>query len=195
MLYEDEQGSRQEFLRLLAEQGEEPAFVTRRRRLDAELEQLRWTCQTQRRELLHGPRLHLRKLASILRGHWKGLSHYLAQSDDWRTFQSLHETWNQDSPPPPWSDQSGWWESPARPLRDLHRSVERFNRSWNSYLAKFDLHPINQRISDYNEFYVLEKACAFGREDIARRGFEPFQPMTIQSLLVEFPEIVLPAAR
>ncbi|QDV87094.1 hypothetical protein [Planctomycetes bacterium TBK1r] len=189
------EGSRAEFLQMLAEQGEEPAFITRHRRLDAAMEQLRWACRTHRQTLLRGPRLHLRKIASMIRGDWSKLSPCLASPSQWRVFASLHEEWNRNSPTPAWANQGLWFDRLDRPLRELRRSVDRFNRDWQSHLDTFDLKPINQMIAGFNDYYVLEKACAFGSEDIASRGFDPVPPVTPQSLLDEFPLVELPALR
>ncbi|WP_145389507.1 hypothetical protein [Stieleria neptunia] len=190
----DNEGSREEFLRMLADQGEEPAFVTRGRRLDAAREQLRWACQTHRQTLLRGPSLHLRKIAAMIHGDWSKLAPYLASPSQWRLVASFHENWNRHAPPP-WANQGLWAQRLDRPLRQLRDSIDRFNRAWQGHLDGFDLEPINQTIADFNQYYVLEKACAFGREDIARRGFEPIPPVTRQSLLDEFPLVELPALR
>ncbi|QEF97399.1 hypothetical protein Mal15_14390 [Stieleria maiorica] len=191
----DYEGSRDEFIRMLAEQGEEPAFITRRRRLDAAIEQLRWTCQTHRQTLLRGPQLHLRKIATMIDGDWSRLASRLAVPIQWRVYASLHETINADSQPPAWANQGLWAVPIDRPLRDLARSVDRFNRDWEGYLNRFDLDPINQTIADFNEYYVLEKACALGREDLARLGFQPMSLLTPASLQAEFPTVELPRLR
>lgn len=192
MLYEDFEGSRGEFLKLLAEQGEEPAFVRRSRGLEATLEGLRRECQNQRRVMLHGPRLHLRMISGTLDGQWQRVGEFLKNPAQWQVFEKLMEDWNQDSPQPKWSGVGQIHQIGTRSMREFYQSVERFNAMWTRFLQGFDLDPINRVIDGYNQHYVLEKSCAFGSESLAQKGFEPREPITIETLFNDFPTIELP---
>ena len=191
----DDAGSRQEFLQLLAQQGEEPAFVRRQRRLDAMRQQLRWELRLQYAELLKGPRIQLRRIEAIVGGHWSRLGPHLLPRDDWQRLHKLHREFNAITPPPPWASDLIWNRRPARLLHELRESLIRFNRKWIAHVKVVDLDPVNQLIKDYNRFFVLEKACAFGSEDIARRGFTPATPLTPETLLSELPTIHPPQLR
>ncbi|MCO8122314.1 hypothetical protein NHH03_11235 [Stieleria sp. TO1_6] len=195
MLYEDHEGSRAEFLRLLAENGEEPAFVIRRRKTDSAVSCFFEECHRQQVEMLYGPRLQLRQLESAIGGDWRRLSPHLVADDSWKRLRQLHQTFDSDSPPPAWASYNRWSGQPAKSLRQFYQSVQRFNSDWCRYLNHLDRSSINQIIRDFNDYYLLEKSCAMGREDLAARGFEPLQPITAESLLCKFPTVELPGLR
>ena len=75
----------------------------------------------------------------------------------------------------------------ARPLSDLARSFSRFNARWLAFVRELDLAPLNKLREDYNRYYLLEKECALWSSRIARMGFVPKRPATIEDVLEEFP--------
>jgi hypothetical protein len=81
-------------------------------------------------------------------------------------------------------------------LADLEQSIERFNRRWLAVVRAADLSDVNQRRDEYNRWYVLEKECAVGSVRVARQGFQPLPPITVDDLLAWFPLLptVLPAS-
>ena len=66
-----------------------------------------------------------------------------------------------------------WLPRPRKVLTEIHHAVERFNERWGQLLDVVDVSPINQRIDEYNEHYLLEKECAFRSPRAAARGFQP----------------------
>ena len=85
-----------------------------------------------------------------------------------------------------------WLPKPRKVLGEIHREVDRFNGRWQQLLAIVDLSPINQRIDEYNEHYLLEKECAFRSPCAAARGFQPLEhvgPDWLQSLFPTLPNI------
>jgi hypothetical protein len=77
----------------------------------------------------------------------------------------------------------------------LHRfleSAERFNRHWREFIERVDLEGVNKLRRDYNQFYVLEKACAFGNERVTA-GFEPLEMIDGAYLYERFPLLTLPS--
>ena len=133
MLYEDYEGSRAEFLKLLAERGEEPAFLRRSRGVDSAISQLERECLACRKDMLRGPRLHLRKLAVLLHSNWKGLTPYLVDGARWVVFEQLFAECNGQKELPSWS-QAAWGGSIKVTLREVYHSVARFNQAWQQYL-------------------------------------------------------------
>ena len=55
-----------------------------------------------------------------------------------------------------------------------------------------DLESVNQPRRDFNQYYVLEKACAFGSEHGAE-GFEPLGMIDGAYLYQRYPLLVLPS--
>ena len=78
----DYEGSRSEFLKLLAEMGEEPAFIARPLAPGDALEALLQACEAKRNELLKWPKFHLAALAQRVRGDWSRLGSLLAGPED-----------------------------------------------------------------------------------------------------------------
>ena len=191
MLYETDEGSRQEFLRLLAEQGEEPAFLRRARGLTAALENLDRKLTRERLAMLHGPRLHLRTIAVAVHQDWTKLKPYLRNPARAVDFEFWFEQWNRDMPVPDWAGKHRLVKNLNRPLRDLNASIQRFNKDWIPFLIRYDLTPVNEVIQGYNDYFVLEKACAFGNESLAKKGFERVDEVTHEMILKKFPAIEL----
>src|SRR5688500_7018169 len=70
----DYEGSRGEFLKLLVEMGEEPAFLARARALQIALDAFLHSCQAKHEELLKWPKLQLSILAHQIHGDWSRLN-------------------------------------------------------------------------------------------------------------------------
>jgi hypothetical protein len=185
-LMSDYEGSRDEFLRLLAEFGEEPAFLARARAPEIALEALMRDCNAHREQLLEGPRVHLSALATQVSGNWGRLATLLAEPDEAGLLEELHTQLNARK-----SVRPDWLTTDKILLRRFHESAQRFNRSWQNYLHHLDLEPVNQPRREYNEFYVLEKACAFLSERVTDE-FEPLTLIDVAYLLQRFPVLKLP---
>jgi len=82
-----------------------------------------------------------------------------------------------------------------RSLRELNESLEHFNERWQAFLSKVDLTAVNEMRDGYNRYYVLEKECAVRSARIARQGFIPLEPLTIDDVIAEFPLLPVPRLR
>jgi hypothetical protein len=77
-------------------------------------------------------------------------------------------------------------------LRELVSSLERFNTRWQPYIEQVDCRTINELREGYNRYYVLEKACALRSDRLARIGFEPMAPLTVEELAGQLPLLSVP---
>lgn len=80
----------------------------------------------------------------------------------------------------------------ARALHDLAAAVDRFNAAWASFLNGLDLKPVNELRADYNKYYLLEKECAVRSPRLARQGYRPLPPLTVEELFARFPLLPRP---
>ena len=182
----NEEGSRGEFLKLLAECGEEPAFVARARTPKLALDSLLSACEAKRKELLKWPAFHLSTLAHHMRDDWSRLGPLLALPESLAMLKDLHDKIHTNIPA-----QTNWFASDKSALRQFLDSAGRFNRAWSAYIDGLDLEPVNKPRRDYNQFYVLEMTCAFGSDRVAD-GFEPLGMIDSRFLFDRFPLLTLP---
>jgi hypothetical protein len=77
-------------------------------------------------------------------------------------------------------------------LRELVDSVQCFNKRWSPFLESVDLTRINQLRDGYNRFYLLEKECVVRSSRLARQGYQPLPPMTLDELAALFPPLPVP---
>jgi hypothetical protein len=182
----DYEGSRNEFWHFMAEFGEEPAFLARARAPQLALDELLRRCVAQRDELLAGPRLHWSALVKQIGGDWSRLVPFLSGPDDIALLAEL------DTQLAPRKNlQPDWLATDKVLLRRFLTSAQRFNRIWTRWLEDLDLEEVNRPRRDYNQFYVLEKACAFLSERITDE-FEPLDMIEVTYLEERFPLLTLP---
>jgi hypothetical protein len=79
-----------------------------------------------------------------------------------------------------------------RALRELIPALERFNQRWRAFLPTVDLVLVNQLREGYNRYYLLEKECAVRSVVVARQGFTPLKPMTLDDLTALLPPLLVP---
>ena len=190
MIRNDYEGSRVELISLLVEQGEEPAFL-RRHRKAVEAQQQFWNAAFEK----HGQlRAACEDLLAILKekvaGCWERISDLLQQPSDWRVLQQWWIGWelSERGPRPhPYADQ--WLWSRQRALRKLLDAVKQFNATWELHVDKIDLELVNGIIDAYNQYYPLEKSCAFGIEDVSRLGFQPLPKVDRSQVRTRFPAL------
>jgi hypothetical protein len=182
----DSQSSRSEFMKLLAELGEEPAFLVRARAPQIALDSLLNACRAKRDEMLEWPKFHLSVLAEQIGGHWARLGSLLAVAESVTMLEALHAHMPRDKPVQPI-----WPKSDKAALHRFLESAERFNRNWQDYLDGLDLEGVNKPRREFNQYYVLEKACALGSERVAE-GFEPLPMIDRAYLHQRFPLLVVP---
>jgi hypothetical protein len=189
--YQDYEGSRGEFLKMLVEQGEEPSFLRRAREVHDAWEELLKRCLSHRDETLRLPRMHLGNLSRQVNGDWSQLATFLADESQVSVFATLYEEWKPRLPAV--TKSSSPWSTLRSSLIGFADSVDRFNRVWNKFLVNVDLEEINRLRTDFNKYYPIEKAAAFDSEAIERLGFEPLEIATIEHLHARFPLLELPA--
>jgi hypothetical protein len=170
----DSQGPRGEFLKCLAELGENPAFIQRAQRVDEAWVQLLERCRTERAAMLRWPWMHLSILADRLKHDWSALAQYLADECQGSHFENLYKEWKGLFESKTISGNS--WTSTRRILGDFVGSVARFNRTWSKFIEDVNLEEVNRLRRDYNQHYPVEKSCAFDCEDVERLGFTPLVP-------------------
>jgi hypothetical protein len=183
----DYEGSRSEFLKLLAELGEEPAFIARARAPQIALDALLHACNAKREELLQWPGFHLSVLAHQIGNDWSRLGSLLADAQSVTMFAAMHTSMHSNKPV-----QANRLGSDKAALHRFLESAERFNRNWRAYVDGLDLEPTNKPRREFNQFYVLEKVCAFGSEKVTE-GFEPLAMIDRAYLFERFPLFTLPS--
>ena len=181
---------RREMLQLLS-QYDAPAYARRARGVELAEERLLDRCRQQREEWLDMVRLRLATLYSLA-GTWSALTPWLDE-EQLDQLQEMHTTLKPRLRVPVPATQS------ARQLRDaledLIGSLERFNRRWLAFLAGLDVSLINQLREGYNRYYVLEKECALRNSHLARHGFQPLPPLTLEDITKWFPPLFVPRPR
>jgi hypothetical protein len=182
----DFEGSRLEFLKVLAEFGEQPAFLERAQAPQVAFDALLRDCEARRNELLEWPSYHLAVLALRVGGDWVRLARWLADAESVAQLEALHAKLPTDK-----TVQARWLGSDKAALRQFVESAERFNRTWQAYLDALDLEGVNQPRREYNQFFVLEMECAFGSQGVAE-GFVPLEMIDREFLERRFPLLVLP---
>lgn len=155
----DHEGSRSEFLKLLASFGEEPAFLARARAPETALQALHAACDAERIALLRWPTFYLSALASQVAGDWSRLGQLLAVPESASLLADLFAMMPDAAPV-----QTSRFTSDRTALRRFLQSAERFNRKWQSHLDALDLEPVNEPRREYNQHYAMELDCAFDRQ-------------------------------
>jgi len=155
----DQEGSRSEFLKLLASFGEEPAFLARARAPEIALKLLLTACHGERMELLRWPTFYLAALASRVGGDWPRLGELLTVPESHRLLSDLFASMPVAAPV-----QTPRFTSDRMALRRFLQSAERFNRKWKAHLDGLNLEPVNQPRREYNQFYATELDCALGSQ-------------------------------
>lgn len=182
----DYEGSRSEFLRILAEMGEEPAFINRGRAPQVALDALLKSCLIHHSERLEWPRHHFSSLRLRTAGEWSRLQRYLAEKDDASVFAELERQLAPIGKAAPSA-----LSSDLALLRQFVESAARFNENWLTFVEGSGLDHVNQLREDYNRYYPMEKACAFGR-DTVNEGFKRLPLLDSAFLLERFPLLLLP---
>jgi hypothetical protein len=177
-----------EFQQLLAS-FDAPAFIRRARGVQEALGHLLARCRAQRDEWLKMTKLLLGRLHSLA-GDWSTLRPLLTNDEQLAILESLRITLAPKLRVPPPATTSV--RILRGTLRELVSNLERFNTRWQPYLEKVDRGTINGLREGYNRYYVLEKACALRSDRLARIGFEPMAPLTVDELARHLPLLPVP---
>ena len=80
-MLEDFEGSRTEFMKMLAEQDAPPAYIQRAQRVEQIWNELLNQCRQEFAERLEMPRVRLAQLAALIDHNWSTLAVYLLDDD------------------------------------------------------------------------------------------------------------------
>jgi len=169
-----------------------PAYVRRARRVDAEWEGLLARCRRQRDEWLELVRTRLAMLHALA-GDWGRVLPLLADAEDVESLRNMHAELRPELRLPVAPTESA--RVLRRAMAELAESLERFNRRWWAYLDTVDLVPVNAARDGYNRWYVLEKECALRSARLARQGFRPLPPLTLEAVVAVLPPLPVPRLR
>lgn len=166
-----------------------PAYVRRAQQVQESLDRLLAQCRQQRDDWLQMVRVFL----GLLRAHasdWAALLPCLADASQVEVLQQLHA--DLDPQPVRGVETTTSLRTLRQALRELCEGIERFNRRWRGYLQKVDLSQVNALREGYNRYYLLEKECAIRSARLARLGYHPLQPLTLDELAVHLPLLPVP---
>ena len=192
----DSEGSRREFLEILAE-FDTPAYIQRGVRTEAALQRFLTDCRREREDRLEFSRLRLAQLAALINEEWSVIDPYAEFADQNEIIGSvseylsdLHRQWSPELRVP--LSPTLATQKTRRALGDLSKSFQAFNGKWKRFLHELDFTEINQVRADYNNYYVCEKAAALQSERIASHGFQELPPLTTADVVAEFPLLRVP---
>lgn len=179
----------EEAVKRFLSQYDAPAYIRRARGVEAAWEQLLDHCRRRRAEWLEIVRLRIAMLHA-LGGDWKKLLPLLTDEGqlDILRYHLVALASPLRAPIEPTTSARALW----RALCELHESLQRFNERWQTFLASVDLTAINDLRESYNRYYVLEKECAVRSARVARQGFTPVPPLTLDDLVSCFPLLPVP---
>jgi hypothetical protein len=166
-----------------------PAYIRRARQVQDGYDALIGRCRRQREEWLSLVRIRLGTLRALA-GDWDRLRPLLADERQVHQLVRLHEDLEPElrlPVSPTFSSRKLRWA-----VWELTDSLERFNRRWAEFLLRVDLTPVNILREGYNRYFVLEKECAVRSARVARLGFQPLPPLTVDDLLAVFPPLPVP---
>lgn len=179
----DFEGSRSEFLNLLAELGEQPAFIRRATAVEETTEHLNRQCRSVYESLTKWPRIHLANLTYRVGDNWSKCGEILTNPTDMDAFRDLATQWGSADAR---VTERHW--TMRRAMREFINSAERFNRSWIYSLDQLNFDQANEARRKYNQYYPVEKECAFGGQ-LGSWKFETVDMLTRDSVLEQLPPL------
>ncbi len=169
-----------------------PAYIRRARGVQAALDQLFNHCRRQRAEWSKMVRLRIGMLHALA-GDWSNVRPFLANEEQLDILRYSLAALASPLRAPVEPTNSA--RVLRRALRELLESLEHFNERWRVFLSNVDLTAVNELRDGYNRYYVLEKECAVRSARIARQGFIPLEPLTIEDVIAELPLLPVPRSR
>jgi hypothetical protein len=165
-----------------------PAFARRARHVDGALASLLDSSREQREKLLKMVKIHL-GLLHALAGEWAALRPLCADDQ----LQILRDLFTELEPRlRVCVERVTSLRSLRHALAELVESLDTFNRRWDNYLASLDLTSVNELREGYNRWYVLEKEFAVRSPVVARQGFKPLPPLTVEDIRAALPTLPVP---
>lgn len=162
---------------------DQPAYIRRALRVDDAVASLHQRLAKQYQEQLRPVRIALAAWHKVL-------------AHDPRAIKVLDETlririaaMEQQLPPnpEPIPATTSRWIRPTRILDQLLASMDEFNRRWRDYIGAVDVSMIDRRIDEHNQYYLIEKECAFRSPRAAARGYRPMAAFDRRQLFERFP--------
>jgi hypothetical protein len=166
-----------------------PAYMRRSQQMENAVDQLLIQCRRQRSEWSAMVGLRLGVLHGLA-GDWRNLVPLLVSETELDKLEQLHADLRPQLRLPVEPTTSKRCHRNA--LLELRASIVRFNRRWIAYLGEVNLGAVNTLIDGYNRYYVLEKECVVRSAAIARQGFRPREPLTLDRLTALLPPLPLP---
>ncbi len=166
-----------------------PAYIRRANRVEAAFKEVLDCCQRQRAEWLVMTRIRVGTLR-MLAGDWSALRPLLRDDQQVDVLRQLEVAL--DPRPRLLENATRSRGKLRRALRELVFNLKQFNVRWQEFLAEVDLTAVNRLRADYNRYYLLEKECAVRSSRLARQGFVPLAPLTLDDLETALPTLPLP---
>jgi len=166
-----------------------PAFLRRAQRVQAAFDHVIAQCRSKRDEWLVMVRINLGQLHGLA-GAWAALAPLVADDSQVDMLRQLHTLLE-----PKLRGSVEATSSPRvlrRTLAELIADLENFNRQWQAFLPTVDLGEINKQREDYNRYYLLEKECAVRSPRVARLGYRPLAPATVEEIAQALPLLPVP---
>ena len=162
-----------------------PAFVRRARNVADAYDALLARCASQRGKLLREVRRALAEFNALTGSATVSHVSVLSESET----QKLAEIGDAVGICTPIATRCRGRGTMSRALRELARSVERFNTRWAAFLSTVDLGEINRLREGYNRYYLLEKECALRSAALAQIGFNSLPALRREDLTSLFPPL------
>jgi hypothetical protein len=166
-----------------------PAYVRRALQVEEAFEQLLAQCRKQREEMLSMVRTRIGVLKALAKD-WGQFQPWLKDDKQVAVLLDLHTLLQPQQRFRP--TQGFSWRTAPRALRELCDSIHHFNRRWEAFLQTVDLTKINDLRAGYNRYYLVEKECALRSVRLARQGFRPLEPLTVDELAALLPSLPVP---
>ncbi len=182
----------EEAVKRFLSQYDAPAYIRRARGVELALEQLLDQCRRCRAEWLQIVRLRI-ALLHALAGDWSNLLPFVTDEEQLDILR--YDLAALASPLRGPVEPTTSARILRRAMQELHESMQRFNQRWQAFLTSIDLTALNELREGYNRYYVLEKECAVRSARVARQGFAPLPPLTLDDLASHFPLLPVPEIR
>jgi len=189
-MLEDFEGSRTEFMKMLAEHDGPPAYVLRAQRVEEAWLNLVRRCEKEKHGMLEMSRTRIAQLGALVGHRWEAVSCHVRNEGYDKYLSELFGQWQPKLRLP--LEQTDSLRKHRAALKELAQSFARFNRRWTEFLENVVIDNVNHERSEYNEYYLVEKSAAMGSDRIAEMGFEKLPMCTHADLFEAVPALIEP---
>lgn len=187
---EDFEGSRAEFMKMLAEHDGPPAYLLRAQRVEEAWANIIRNCEREKDSMLDMCRTRLAQLGAIIDHRWDSVR-CLVKNDCYDQYlEDLFQQWQPTLRVPLQPSTSLRQHRTA--VSEMAASFARFNRRWTAYVSEVSLDHVNYERSEYNNYYLVEKSAALGSDKLAEMGFERLNMCTHDDLFEAVPLLTEP---